>query len=149
MDSQVITRHYHFNTIRKHNCSGYVSCTNVELWTVVVVEWSVAATFFFFKDINLSFKFSVWSYRTFFADNHTTTDVGFFDTSQQDTYVISSFSSIKDFTEHLNTSNCRCQFFCTHTNDVNNITCISYTSFNTSCCNSTTTSNREYIFDRH
>src|SRR5690606_10052780 len=93
--------------------------------------------------------FSVWSYRTFFADNHTTTDVSFFDTSQQDTYVISSFTSIKDFTEHLNTSNSRSQFLCPHTNDINNVTCISYTSFNTSCCNSTTTSNREYIFDRH
>ena len=27
----------------------YVSCTYVELWTVVVVEWSVTSTFFFLK----------------------------------------------------------------------------------------------------
>src|SRR5690606_6621394 len=74
-DRKVIARHYHFNTFRKLDCSCYVSCTYVELRTVVVMEWSVTSTFFFFQDINLSFKFSVRSYRSFFTDYHSTTDI--------------------------------------------------------------------------
>src|SRR5690606_31329780 len=105
-----------------------VSCTYVELRTVVVVEWRVTTTFFFLKDINLCFEFSVWLYRSWLDDNHTATDVSFIDTTQQKTYVVTSFSTVKDFAEHLNSCNSRSKFFSTHTNDFYCITCVSNTS---------------------
>ena len=48
-DGQVVSRHNHLNTVREIDVSRYVSCAYVELWTVVIVEWCVTTTFFFFK----------------------------------------------------------------------------------------------------
>jgi hypothetical protein len=41
----VIARHDHLCTFWKCYNTSYVSCTEVELWTVVVEEWSVTTAF--------------------------------------------------------------------------------------------------------
>lgn len=43
----VVARHNHFSTFRKVYYTSYVRSTEVELWAVVVEEWSVTSTFFF------------------------------------------------------------------------------------------------------
>src|SRR5690606_29451827 len=148
-NSDVITWHYHLYSFWQENLTCNVSSSYVELRTVFVVEWSVTATFFFRKDINLSFEFLVWLHRVFLSDYHTSLDVSFFNTSQQQTYVITSFTSVKDLTEHLNTCNCRGKFLITHTYDVYRVTCVNYTSFDSTSRYSTSTCNREYIFNWH
>jgi hypothetical protein len=41
----VIARHNHFGAFWKSYNASHVSCTEVELWTVVVEEWSVTTAF--------------------------------------------------------------------------------------------------------
>jgi hypothetical protein len=41
----VIARHNHFGSFWKCYDACYVSCTEVELWAVVVEEWSVTTAF--------------------------------------------------------------------------------------------------------
>ena len=57
--------------VRTTDVTCYISCTNVKLWSVVVVEWSVTSTFFFFKYVYLSFKLSMWCYRSWLNDYHS------------------------------------------------------------------------------
>src|SRR5690606_18162705 len=119
----------------------YISCTEVKLWTVSVVEWSMTSTFFFFQNINFGFELSVRSDRSRFCDNHTTTNRRFIDTTKQQTYVISRFTSVKYFTEHFNSSNNRLQFLNLHSKNFNLFSRVNDTCFDTTCSYSSTTCN--------
>src|SRR5690606_25986170 len=100
-DGHVITRHYHFYTVRKSDLTGYVCGTDVVLWRVFVEERRVTATFSFRKHVYLSLELRVRCYRAWFTDNHTTTDIGFFNTTQQQTYVVTCFTVIQNLAEHF------------------------------------------------
>ena len=82
------------------------------------------------------------------TQNHTTFDFVLVDTTKQQTNVITSFTLIQQFTEHFNTSNNWFLVF-TKTQDFNFITYLDNTSFDTTSSNSTTTSDWEYVFNRH
>ena len=101
----MVTGHYHFYTFGKSDFTGYVECTDVELRTVVVVERSVTATFFFLQDVDRSFEFAVGFNNTRVADYHTTFDIFLIDTTEKETYVVTSLTLIKKFAEHFNTGN--------------------------------------------
>jgi elongation factor Tu len=58
------------------------------------IKRGMTTTFFFFQNINFSFKLRMWSYRTFLTDYHTSTDISFFNTSQENPNIITSFSSV-------------------------------------------------------
>ena len=68
------------------------------------MERSVTTTFFFLQDINLSFEFRVRFNLTWFTKNHTTFDFVLVDTTEQQTYVVTSFTLIQQLAEHFNTS---------------------------------------------
>ena len=108
----------------------------------------MTTTFFFLQNIDRSFEFRVRFNLTRFTKNHTAFDRFLIDTTKQQTYVITSFTLIQQFAEHFNTSYNRFLIF-TQTEDLNFITNVDDTSFDTTCSNSTTTSNREYVFNRH
>ena len=55
----VITRHAHLYTFRKVADTCYVSCSEVELRSVVVEERSMTSTFIFGQNVYLSGKLSV------------------------------------------------------------------------------------------
>ena len=112
------------------------------------MERSMTTTFFFLQNIDRSFEFRVRFNLTRFTKNHTTFDRFFINTTKQQTYVITSFTLIQQFAEHFNTSYNRFLIF-TQTEDFNFITYVDDTSFDTTSSNSTTTSNREYVFNRH
>ena len=145
----VVARHYHLSSFGESNLTGYVEGTDIELGTIFVVERSVTTTFFFLQDIHLSFEFRVRSYLTRVADYHTTFDFVLVDTTEEETYVITSFSLIEEFAEHFHTGNNRFLAIGTETDDLNLIAHFDNTSFDTSGGNSTTTSDREYVFNRH
>ena len=148
VDSYVVTRHYHFYTFGESDFARYVKRTDVELRTVVVVERSVTTTFFFLQDINLSLEFRVGFYLSRVADYHTTFDFVLVDTTEQQTYVITSFTFVEDLTEHLNTGYNRF-LVGTQTQDLYLVAYFYTTGLDTTRSNSTTTSNREYILNRH
>src|SRR5690606_8187055 len=54
-----------------------------------------------------------------------------------------------DFAEHFHTGYGRGKFFLLHSDDLNVVVRVDNTSFDTSCSNSTTTCDREYVFYRH
>ena len=139
VDSYVVTRHYHFYTFGESDFARYVKRTDVELRTVVVVERSVTTTFFFLQDINLSLEFRVGFYLSRVADYHTTFDFVLVDTTEQQTYVVTSFTLIQQLAEHFNTSYNRLLVF-TQTEDFNFVTYMDNTSFDTTSSYSTTTS---------
>ena len=145
----MVARHYHLGSFGESNLTGHVEGTNIELGTVFVVERSVTTTFFFLQDIHLSFEFRVRSYLTRVADYHTTFDFVLVDTTEEETYVITSFSLIEEFAEHFHTGNNRFLAIGTETDDLNLITYFDDTGFDTTGSNSTTTGNREYVFNRH
>src|SRR5688572_14246432 len=61
VDSNVITGHNHFSAFRKCYFTCNVSCSEIELWTVLVEEWGMASSFFLAQYINLAFEFKVGS----------------------------------------------------------------------------------------
>ena len=148
VDSHVVTGHYHFYTFGESDFTRYVERTNVELRTIVVVERSVTATFFFLQDINLSLKFRVRFNLSRVADYHTTFDFVLVDTTEQQTYVVTSFAFVKNLTEHFNTGYNRF-LVGTQTQDLYLVANFYATGLDTTRSNSTTTSNREYVLNRH
>ena len=91
----------------------------------------------------------VRGYRTGLGDNHTTTDLILFNTTQQQTYVVTSFATFQNLAEHFNTGYRGFQFFIAHTDDFNGVARVDNTGFDTAGSNSTTTGNQEHVFDRH
>ena len=147
-DFHVVTRHYHFNAFGKKNLTGAVHGTEVELRTVLVTEWSVTTTFFLLEDIDRSLERLVRFDNTGVGDNHTTLDFLLVDTTEEETYVVTSFTLIEELAEHFHTSYNRLLVF-TETEDLNFVTNLNDTSFYTTSSNSTTTSDREHVFNRH
>ena len=137
-DLNVVTRHYHFYALGESDLTGNIQSTDVELGTVVVVERSVTATFLFLKDVDLSFELAVGLNNSRMADNHTTLDIFLIDTTEKKTYVITGFTLIEELTEHLNTGNNRLEVSA-KTHNLNFVTYLNDTSFDTTGSNSTTT----------
>ena len=73
------------------------------------------------------------------AKNHTTLDLSLLNTTEQQTYVITSLALLKKLTEHLNTGN-GCLFLLTKTKDFNLVTYLNDTSLDTTGSNCTTAS---------
>ena len=147
-DFYVVARHYHFNTFGKGDFAGYVKRTDVELGTIVVVERSVAAAFFLLQDIYRSFKLAVGLNNTRVAYYHTTLDIFLVDTAEKQTYVITSFAFVKKFAEHFNAGNSGLHISA-KAHDLNFVAHLNNAGFDTTGSNSTTASNREYVFYRH
>ena len=112
------------------------------------MERCMTTTFFFFQDINLSFKFRMRRNLSRMANYHTTFDFILVDTTEQQTYVITSFTFVENLTEHLNTGYNRF-LVGTQAQDLYLVANFYATGFNTTRSNSTTTSDREYVLNRH
>jgi hypothetical protein len=67
----VVARHNHFNTFWQRNDTSHVSCTEVELWTVVGEERSMTAAFFLVQDVGFSHELLMWLNRTWLAKDLT------------------------------------------------------------------------------
>ena len=85
-----------------HN-AGNVSCTEVELRSVVVEERSMTAAFILGQNVNLSGEFVVAGNSAGFSQNLSSFDFSSLDTTQQSTDVITSLCLIQQLTEHFDT----------------------------------------------
>jgi len=138
IDFYVVTGHYHFYTFGKSDFASHVKSTDVELGTIVVVERSVTTTFFFLQDIDRSLELAVGLNNSGVADNHTTLDILLVDTTEEKTYVVTSFALIEELAEHFDTGYNRLHV-CAKTHDLNFVTNLHDTSFDTTGSNCTTT----------
>ena len=82
------------------------------------------------------------------GDNHTTLNFCFFNTAEEQTYVVTSFALVKDLAEHFNAGYNRFLVFAKAEN-LNFVANLYLTGFDTAGCNGTTTCDREDVFDRH
>ena len=81
-------------------------------------------------------------------NNHTTLNFFLIDTTEEQTNVITSLTLGKGLTEHLNTGDDRLLVL-TETEQLDLIADLTLTSLDTAGSNSTTTSDREDILNRH
>src|SRR5690554_3410600 len=152
LQTYVVTRHNHLYAIRQCNVTSYVSCSEIKLWSVSVEERLVSSSFFFTQYVHLTFEMFVWFYRTRLTNNLSTLDIFFVNTPEQQTGVITSFSPIQNFTEHLYSGNgrsFRLLTFTHHSDNFYRITYVDHTSLDSTCSNSSPTCNREYVLNRH
>ena len=138
-DFYVIARHYHFSTFGEVDFTCTVHSTEIELRTILVTEWSVTATLFLLQYIDRSLEVIVRSNSTWVYNYHTTLNLCLINTTEKQTYVITCLTLSENLTEHLNTSDYRLLIL-TKTEQLNLVTYLATTSLNTTCSNSTTTS---------
>ena len=128
--------------------AGYVSCTEVELWTVTREEWGVTAALFLSKNVNLTGELLVWSNGTRLAENLTALDVLALNTTKKNTNVVASLAEVHSLTEHLNAGSNRVLSWL-NTNDLDWIVELELTTLNTAGSNGTTTRNGHDVLDCH
>lgn len=86
---------------KRFNFFCYICCMYIKLWMVFREEWSVMFIFFFFKYINLCFKFSVWSNCFWFCKYYFMFDIIFLYIMKKYINVIISYRFIKSFLEYF------------------------------------------------
>ena len=109
----------------------------------------MATTFFLLQDVDRSLEARVGLHLTRLSDDHTTLDFVLVDTTEEETDIVTSLTFIEDLAEHFNTRDDGLETFCTETDDLNFITRVDNTRFDTTRSYRTTTGDREYVFDRH
>ena len=100
-DLDVIARHNHLHTLGKHDLTGDVKRTDEELRTIVVVERSVAAAFVLLQDVDLSLEHSVRSDGLGLGHDLTSLDFLLVDTTEEETYVVTSLTLGQSDGAHL------------------------------------------------
>ena len=101
----MVTRHYHLNACWESDLTCTVHSTEVELWAILVSEWSMTSALFLLEDIDRSLELLEWLNLSWMAEHHTTLDFSLIYTTEEKTYVITSLSLVENLTEHLNASN--------------------------------------------
>ena len=101
----MITWLNHFGALWELDATSDIGGAEVELWTIVVEEWSVAATLVLGKDVNLSLELGVRSDGTWSSQHLTTLDLVTVDTAEEQTDVVASLSGIHDLVEGLDGGN--------------------------------------------
>ncbi len=142
----VVAWHYHLYAFWQFDGTGHVSSTEVELWTVAFEEWRVTTTFIFAQDVHFRFELGVRLDGAWLSQYLTTFDFFTFDTTQQNTYVLTSTAFVQQFAEHFNASTGRLNGVF-DTNDFNFFANFDDTALNTTGNNGTTTGDGEYVFD--
>jgi len=148
VDGYVIARHYHFNTFWEHNLTSNVHGAEIELWTIVVVEWSVTATLFLLEDVDLSLEVVVRSNAVGLAEHHTTLNLVLVNATEEKTNVVTSLALIEELAEHLDASNDG-ETISAKAKELYLVTNLNDTGLDTASSNGATTGDREDILDRH
>ena len=148
-DLDVIARHNHLHTLGKHDLTGDVKRTDEELRTIVVVERSVAAAFVLLQDVDLSLEHSVRSDGLGLGHDLTSLDFLLVDTTEEETYVVTSLTLVEELAEHLDTGDDSLTRLICETDELDRVADVDGTSLDTTGNDSTTTSDGEDVLDRH
>ena len=148
-DLDVVARHNHLDTFREHDLTGHIQRTDEELGTIVVVERGVTAAFFFLQNIDLSLEVDVRSDGTRLGQNFTSLNGLLVDTTEEETYVVTSLTLVEELAEHLDTGNGGLTGLICETDELDRVADVDGTSLDTTGNDSTTTSDGEDVLDRH
>ena len=105
IDFDIVARHNHLDSLGKSNLTGNIEGADEELGTILVVERSVATTFLFLEDIDLSLELGMRSDGTGLCNDLTTTNFLLVDTTEEETYVVTGLTLIEELAEHFDTGN--------------------------------------------
>ena len=140
----MVTRHAHLNFCVLINilklCDNAcdISCSEIELRTIVSEERCMTAALVFGQNVNLALEMLMRVYSARFCKNLTSFDLVSLNTTKKASDVITSFCEIKSLTEHLDTGYNNLSLIFLNTYDLNSIGKVKHTSLYTACSYSTT-----------
>ena len=149
IDFHVVTRHDHLDALGQGDLTGHIQSTDEELGTILVVERSVATTFFLLQNIDLAEEVGVRLDGAGLGDNFTTLDFLLVDTTEEETYIVTCFALVEELAEHLDTGNDGSLGTIVETDDLSGIIHVNGTSLDTSGNHGATAGDGEDILDRH
>ncbi len=97
----VVAGHAHFCAFRKSDNASDVSCSEIELRSVVVEERCMTAAFILGQNVNLSGELVVAGNRTRLSNNLSTDDTRTVNTTKQNADVVAGFRLIQQLVEHF------------------------------------------------
>ena len=109
----------------------------------------MTATLVLCQYINLTAELCVGVNCAGLCKNLTSLDLSSLNTTEENTYVVACLSIVKSLSEHLKTCNNNFSSLFCKTNDLNFFRSLDLTSLNSTCSNSTTTCDCEYVLNRH
>ena len=98
----------------------------------------MTSTLFLLQDVDLGLELLVRSYGVRFSYNHTSLEFLLVDTSKEKTNVVTSFTLVEELAEHLNTGYNCLLWLVAKTDQLNLITYVYNTGFNSTGSNCTT-----------
>ena len=101
----VVAGHAHLNAFGKGDNAGNVSCTEVELRSVVVEERGVTAALILGKDVDLAMELGVGMNGTGLSKNLAALDLVLGDTTEKGADVVAGLCVVEELAEHLDTGN--------------------------------------------
>ena len=97
----VVSRHYHLDSLRQLYVAGHVRRPEVELRTIALEERGVPSALFLRQDIDLCLELRVRRDRSRLRDRPAALDVFALYASQQQTDVVSGLALVHHLAEHL------------------------------------------------
>src|SRR5690606_29165834 len=86
---------------------------------------------------------------TWSSDHHTTTDLVFVYTAQEQSYVVTSFATVQEFAEHFHTCAGAGDLLFLHTDDLNVVAGLHYAGLDTASGHSTAPGDGEQVLHDH
>src|SRR5699024_7046208 len=145
----VIARHDHLDTLRQLHNTGNGGGAEVELWTVVVHEWGVAAALFLLPDVDGALELAVRGVSAWLNSNLAALNLFALGTTQKPTTVVASFGVVHHLAEHLDTGNGGGEGLLLDTDDLEVFVNVQLTALTTTSDNGAATGKVEDVVDRH
>src|SRR6185312_15488471 len=144
----VVAGHAHFRAFRKLGRARNVSRTEVELRTVAVEERCMTAAFFLRQHVHAALEVGVRRDRSGLGQDHATLHVFLGNTTQKKPCVVARQTFVQLLLEHFNAGANRLLRIA-ETDDRAGLANLDLAAFDTTRDNSSTTRDREDVFDRH
>ena len=147
-DLDVVARHNHLDALRELDVASYVRGTDVELRTIALHERGVTATLFLGKNIDLALELGVRRDGARLSENLTTSDLFLLRAAEEAADVVTSLTLIEELAEHFD-ARASSLGRGLETDDFDFLANLDHAALDTTGNDSTTTFDREDVFDRH
>src|SRR3989338_1483925 len=149
LECDVVTGHYHLDTLLKGDYTGNICCPKIELGPVAGKERGMTASFFLGQDIDLGLELGMRGNGTRLGKDLTAFQVFLVYASKQYAGVISGYTFIQELPEHLDTGYDGLGDLLTHTNDLDFIVYLYFTFLYTAGSYCAAACDREDVLYRH
>src|SRR4051812_25231747 len=145
---RIVARHDHFRAFRQGAVAGHVGGAEIELRTVIIEEWRVAAALFLGQDVGLGFELLVRLYRAGLAEHLAALDLLALGAAQQAADVVARLARIEQLAEHLDAGD-RGLDGVLEADDLDFLADLDLAALDASGHHSAAAGDREHVFDRH